>query len=124
MNITAFYFDFSKIYSINSINKIECILQTEKIGQDKFSKTNIRKNREPIKSMFDWTSCLFDFQPLEYPDFGLSDAEDEIWQEFYAFFSAYVTPRSYAWVDKYDTRQADNRRVARLMEKENKKVGI
>ena len=30
--------------------------------------------------------------------------------------------RSYSWLDKYDTRQADNRRIVRLMEKENKKV--
>merc|ERR1712025_1556121 len=37
------------------------------------------------------------------------------------FFSCYVTTRPYTWLDKYDTRQAENRRVSRLMEKENKK---
>ena len=59
---------------------------------------------------------------LKYPTFGTSKAEEESWMEFYAFFSAYVTPRSYAWLDKYDTRQAENRRVVRAMDKENKKI--
>jgi len=58
---------------------------------------------------------------LEYPSFGDSSSPDEVWQEFYAFFSCYSTTRTYTWLDKYDTRQAENRRVSRLMEKENKK---
>jgi len=58
---------------------------------------------------------------LEYPSFGDSNSPDEVWQEFYAFFSCYSTTRTYTWLDKYDTRQAENRRVSRLMEKENKK---
>lgn len=36
------------------------------------------------------------------------------------FFSAYVTTRTYSWLDKYDAR-GENRRIARLAEKENKK---
>ena len=58
---------------------------------------------------------------LNYPTFGNMDSPDEVWQEFYAFFSCYVTTRTYSWLDKYDTRQAENRRISRLMEKENKK---
>ncbi len=61
---------------------------------------------------------------LRYPDLGDSSSADEAWQEFYSFHSGYVTPRSYSWTDKYDTRQAENRRVARAMEKENKSVRI
>jgi len=61
-------------------------------------------------------------EELSYPSFGNMDSPDELWQEFYAFFSCYITTRTYSWLDKYDTRQADNRRVSRLMEKENKKV--
>ena len=52
--------------------------------------------------------------------FGRSDSPDEVWQEFYNFFSAYVTTRSYSWLDKYDVR-GENRRIQRLAEKENKK---
>lgn len=59
---------------------------------------------------------------LSYPSFGNVDSPDELWQEFYAFFGCYVTTRTYSWLDKYDTRQAENRRISRLMEKENKKV--
>merc|ERR1712179_262766 len=59
---------------------------------------------------------------LNYPTFGDTDSPDEVWQEFYAFFSCYATTRTYTWLDKYDTRHAENRRVSRLMEKENKKV--
>jgi len=61
-------------------------------------------------------------EELNYPSFGNMDSPDEVWQEFYAFFSCYVTTRTYSWLDKYDTRQAENRRISRLMEKENKKV--
>ncbi len=59
---------------------------------------------------------------VEYPNFGDAASADEDWLEFYAFFLAYSTPRSYSWLDKYDTRQAENRRISRLMEKDNKKI--
>merc|ERR1712141_90894 len=59
---------------------------------------------------------------LTYPSFGNGNSPDNVWQEFYAFFSCYVTTRTYSWLDKYDTRQAENRRISRLMEKENKKA--
>ena len=41
---------------------------------------------------------------------------------FYGFWYGYSTARSYVWVEKYDTREAPNRQVARLMEKDNKKL--
>jgi hypothetical protein len=34
-----------------------------------------------------------DIRELSYPEFGRSDSPNEVWQEFYAFFSAYVTTR-------------------------------
>merc|ERR1712173_511424 len=61
-------------------------------------------------------------EELSYPSFGNGNSPDNVWQEFYAFFSCYVTTRTYSWLDKYDTRQAENRRISRLMEKENKKA--
>ena len=68
--------------------------------------------------------AFYEGDPSEfsYPTFGRSDSSPEIWQYFYGFFSAYVTPRSYNWLDKYDTRQGENRFMKRAMEKENKKV--
>lgn len=34
-----------------------------------------------------------DIREFSYPDFGKSDSSVEVWQEFYAFFTAYVTTR-------------------------------
>ena len=62
-----------------------------------------------------------DLTQFTYPVFGRSDSPPEVWQEFYNFFSAYTTTRSYSWLEKYDVR-GENRRIARLAEKENKKL--
>ena len=40
---------------------------------------------------------------------------------FYATWQSYCTKLTYVWVDKYDVHEAPDRRVARLIEKENKK---
>ncbi|XP_078595466.1 dnaJ homolog subfamily C member 21-like [Branchiostoma floridae x Branchiostoma japonicum] len=56
------------------------------------------------------------------PDFGTSDSVyEESVRPFYAYWQSYCTKKSFVWLEKYDTREAPNRRVARLMEKENKK---
>jgi len=58
---------------------------------------------------------------FEVPVFGKStDDYEEIGTAFYAYWSGYSTPRSFSWLDKYDTRQGENRWVKRKMEKENK----
>ena len=58
----------------------------------------------------------------DWPKFGDENSPEDNWQSFYAFWSGYSTTKSFSWLDKYDTRQADNRRILRAMEKENKKV--
>lgn len=59
----------------------------------------------------------------EVPEFGRSDSDyEEVVQEFYAFWQSYCTKKSFTWCDKYDIREAPNRRTMRLMEKENKKI--
>lgn len=57
----------------------------------------------------------------EWPIFGSADSDEDVWQAFYSFWSGYTTTKSFAWLDQYDTRHADNRRIFRAMEKENKK---
>ena len=76
-----------------------------------------------FKTVEEEDKSFFDGDPSEfrYPVFGRSDSSVEVWQEFYNFFSAYVTTRSYSWLEKYDVR-GENRRIARLAEKENKKL--
>merc|ERR1740128_1604536 len=60
---------------------------------------------------------------FEIPDFCKSiDEYEDGPGRFYDYWSAYSTPRSYSWLDKYDTRQGENRWVKRKMEQENKKI--
>ncbi|XP_071444487.1 dnaJ homolog subfamily C member 21-like [Hetaerina americana] len=57
------------------------------------------------------------------PSFGRSDSSyDEVVHPFYAFWENYCTTKSFVWLHEYDIREAGNRRVSRLMEKENKKI--
>ncbi|CAB3368296.1 Hypothetical predicted protein [Cloeon dipterum] len=60
---------------------------------------------------------------FEIPGFGTSTSDyEEVVHAFYGFWQSFSTKKSYAWMDEYDTRQAENRRVVRAMEKENKKA--
>ncbi|CAG2217854.1 DNAJA5 [Mytilus edulis] len=59
----------------------------------------------------------------EHPEFGDSKSVyEEIVAPFYGFWESYCTAKSYVWVEKYDTREAPDRRCRRLMEAENKKL--
>merc|ERR1719295_2463962 len=60
---------------------------------------------------------------FEVPFFGKStDEYESVVGPFYAFWTSYNTPRSYSWLDKYDTRQGENRWVKRKMEADSKKL--
>jgi DnaJ family protein A protein 5 len=57
------------------------------------------------------------------PDFGDSKSSyEEVVAPFYSFWLSYCTPRSFVWCEKHDTRDAGDRYVRRIMEKENKKL--
>ncbi|XP_076645404.1 dnaJ homolog subfamily C member 21 [Halictus rubicundus] len=59
----------------------------------------------------------------EIPSFGNSQSSYvEVVHHFYAYWQSYSTKKSFAWLDPYDIRGAPNRRVVRLIEKENKKI--
>ncbi|XP_052776271.1 dnaJ homolog subfamily C member 21-like [Mya arenaria] len=56
-------------------------------------------------------------------EFGNSQSSfEEVVKPFYDHWESYCTAKSYVWQDKYDTREAPERRVRRLMEAENKKL--
>ncbi|KAF3098899.1 hypothetical protein TWF102_005946 [Orbilia oligospora] len=59
---------------------------------------------------------------LYYPFFGnsKSDYQDDV-KRFYSIWTGFSTLKSFAWVEKYRYRDAPDRRIKRLMEKENKK---
>lgn len=60
---------------------------------------------------------------VEIPEFGNSTSDyDEVVAPFYAFWLSYCTPRSFVWCEKHDIREAQDRYVRRVMEKENKKL--
>ncbi|XP_076371459.1 dnaJ homolog subfamily C member 21 isoform X2 [Tachypleus tridentatus] len=62
-------------------------------------------------------------EDIEIPSFGNSESSyEEVVHLFYAYWQSFCTAKSFTWLDKYDIREAPNRRVLRLMEKENKKI--
>lgn len=59
----------------------------------------------------------------ELPSFGVAESSyDDVVHVFYAHWQSYCTAKTYVWLEKYDIRDAPNRRVMRLMEKDNKKL--
>uniref|UniRef100_F7AIP5 DnaJ homolog subfamily C member 21 n=1 Tax=Ciona intestinalis TaxID=7719 RepID=F7AIP5_CIOIN len=58
----------------------------------------------------------------EMPEFGEAESDyDEVVHLFYSSWQSYRTKLSYVWKDKYNARDAPDRRIARIIEKENKK---
>lgn len=59
----------------------------------------------------------------DYPTFGQAeDTYEQVVKPFYAAWASFVTRKTFAWKDKYRLSDAPDRRVRRLMEKENKKL--
>ncbi|KAJ6788888.1 hypothetical protein PWT90_00098 [Aphanocladium album] len=60
---------------------------------------------------------------FDYPTFGQAeDSYEEVVKPFYAAWVGFTTKKTFAWKDKYRLSDAPDRRVRRLMEKENKKL--
>lgn len=58
----------------------------------------------------------------DYPRFGNSKTELESVKQFYDAWQSFSTAFNFAHLNKHDIRDAPNRRIVRLMEKENKKL--
>ncbi|CRG83257.1 DnaJ homolog subfamily C member 21 [Talaromyces islandicus] len=62
-------------------------------------------------------------QPEDYPSFGhKDDSFDDVVRPFYAVWANFSTSKSFAWKDTYKLNDAPDRRIRRLMEKENRKL--
>ncbi|KAF5297133.1 hypothetical protein FQA39_LY02713 [Lamprigera yunnana] len=60
---------------------------------------------------------------VEVPSFGYSTSDyNKVVGPFYTFWMSYNTKRSYAWLNPHNLKDAPNRQVFKLAEKENKKV--
>ncbi|KAL7276269.1 hypothetical protein RUND412_000735 [Rhizina undulata] len=70
------------------------------------------------------TACKWDnLDPIYYPDFGSSKSNyEDFIKPFYAAWANFRTQKSFSWCDAYRYSDAPDRRVKRLMEKENKKL--
>lgn len=61
--------------------------------------------------------------PIDWPDFGKADDDYEtVVKPFYAMWSGFSTKKTFSWKDLYNYAEAPDRRVRRLMEKENKRL--
>lgn len=79
--------------------------------------------REVFDTLLNEESVYFDVDPDEIPTFGQSTSDyTNVVRTFYNFWYGFNTRKPFGWLDEYDIRQAPNRRVAKLMEKENKKI--
>lgn len=79
--------------------------------------------REVFNTILVEESVYFEIDPDEIPTFGRSDSDyTEIVRPFYNFWCGFNTHKPFGWLDQHDIRQAPNRRIIKLMEKENKKV--
>ncbi|KAJ5766401.1 uncharacterized protein N7511_004017 [Penicillium nucicola] len=69
-------------------------------------------------------ACQWEAQdPIEYATFGSShDDFEKVVRPFYASWSGFSTQKSFAWRDVYRLSEAPDRRVRRMMEKENKRL--
>ncbi|KKY15021.1 putative meiotically up-regulated protein [Phaeomoniella chlamydospora] len=62
-----------------------------------------------------------DLEPVDYPSFGHKEDDFvDVVRPFYAIWNGFATRKTYSWKDKYRLSDAPDRRVRRLMEKENK----
>ena len=60
--------------------------------------------------------------PVTYPSFGhAGDPYDGVVRPFYAAWNGFATRKSFSWEDVYRYYEAPDRRVRRMMEKENKR---
>ncbi|KAK4229291.1 putative DnaJ-like protein subfamily A member 5 [Podospora fimiseda] len=68
-------------------------------------------------------ACEWDgIKPTNYPPFGGPDDDyNTVAKPFYNVWSAFSTKKSFSWRDKYRLSDAPDRRIRRLMEKDNKK---
>ncbi|KFY33429.1 hypothetical protein V494_07643 [Pseudogymnoascus sp. VKM F-4513 (FW-928)] len=61
--------------------------------------------------------------PIDYPDFGTAEASyDHVVKPFYVAWASFSTRKSFSWRDAHNYADAPDRRVRRLMEKENKRL--
>lgn len=102
----GFYTVYRQVFKTISEEELEALSR----------KTNVKKGKNCDKKKKKEADELF-------PTFGNSSSDfDDIVGPFYAFWSAFCTQITFDHLDKFKTTEAENRRIVRAMEKENKKI--
>lgn len=82
--------------------------------------------RETFETLAKEEEAAADWEGVEvpyYPSFGhKDDTYEDVVREFYGAWSGFATKKTFAWKDQYRLSEAPDRRVRRLMEKENQKL--
>ena len=64
-----------------------------------------------------------DLDPIPWPSFGAQhDDYETIVRHFYVKWTGFATQKTFSWKEKYKSSDAPDRRIRRLMEKENKRL--
>jgi DnaJ family protein A protein 5 len=85
--------------------------------------TVIREQFETL-SREEHSACEWEGLPVvEYPSFGSSkDGYEEVVKPFYAAWTNFSTKKTFSWKDVHRYSEAPDRRIRRMMEKENKRL--
>ena len=80
----------------------------------------VRETFEQLATEEEIAAQWEDVDVRAYPTFGhKDDTHDDVVKQFYSAWAGFATVKSFAWRDKYKLSEAPDRRIRRLMEKEN-----
>ena len=121
-NYTGFSFDIENYFSDDCYKtgkKEEYGINFYKVFEEVFMKIRIEEEmaRENDDELFENRESY-----LKAPMFGNDESEFVDIEKFYEYWEYFKTSLNFSWVDPFDVREGENRRVKRLIQKENKKA--
>lgn len=83
----------------------------------------LRETFDQLAREENMTCQLENLEPVDYPSFGSKEDDySDVVRPFYAAWNGFATKKSFAWRDMHRYSEAPDRRIRRLMEKENKRL--
>lgn len=80
----------------------------------------VRETFEKLAEEEEIAASWEDVDVRAYPTFGHKDDEhDDVVKQFYGAWAGFATVKTFAWRDKYRLSEAPDRRIRRMMEREN-----
>lgn len=84
---------------------------------------SLRTMFETLAREEDATAEWEGLEPTQYPNFGgADDSYEDVVRPFYASWMGFTTKKTFSWMDLYKYAEAPDRRIRRLMEKENRRL--